>query len=79
MLSTTIMATEATIVFAPAMNDKMYKNVILQDNISKLKAYGYEFITPATGNLACGYVGEGRLAKVDTIIDYVKNKLEKEC
>jgi phosphopantothenoylcysteine decarboxylase/phosphopantothenate--cysteine ligase len=79
MLSTTIMATKATVVFAPAMNDIMYKNQIVQATISKLIDYGYEFISPATGNLACGYVGEGKLAKVDTIVDYVKNKFEKEC
>ncbi len=72
MLSTTIMATEAPVVFAPAMNDKMYKNIIVQDNITKLKNYGYHFIDPATGMLACGDIGIGKLAKVDTIVDYVK-------
>jgi phosphopantothenoylcysteine decarboxylase/phosphopantothenate--cysteine ligase len=79
MLSTTIAATKATVVFAPAMNDGMYTNPIVQANISKLKDYGYEFISPEVGNLACGYVGVGKLAKVDTIVDYVKNKFEKEC
>lgn len=76
MLATTIMATEAPVVFAPAMNEKMYKNRIVQDNISKLKNYGYHFIDPATGMLACGDIGIGKLAKVDTIVEYVKNIIE---
>ena len=76
MLSTTIMATKAPVVFAPAMNEKMYENRIVQANIAKLKNYGYYFVNPETGMLACGDVGIGKLAKVDTIIDYVKNIIE---
>ena len=72
MLSTTIMATKAPVIFAPAMNDGMYSNLIVQDNIKKLKEYGYKFIEPATGHLACGYDGKGKLAKKEDIIDYVK-------
>ena len=72
MLSTTIMATKAPVVFAPAMNDGMYSNLIVQDNINKLKEYGYKFVEPATGHLACGYDGKGKLAKKEDIIDYVK-------
>ena len=72
MLSTTIMATKAPVVFAPAMNDGMYSNPIVQDNIKKLRDYGYKFIEPATGHLACGYDGKGKLAKNEDIIDYVK-------
>ena len=72
MLSTTIMATKAPVVFAPAMNDGMYSNPIVQDNIKKLRDYGYKFIEPATGHLACGYDGKGKLAKSEDIIDYVK-------
>ena len=77
MLSTTIMATEAPIVFAPAMNEKMYENRILQANIAKLKNYGYYFIDPAAGMLACGDIGIGKLAKVDTIVEYVKNIMNR--
>lgn len=77
MLSTTVMATEAPVIFAPAMNEKMYENRIVQDNISKLKNYGYYFIDPETGMLACGDVGAGKLAKVDTIVEYVKNIIER--
>lgn len=76
MLSTTIMATRAKVIFAPAMNTKMYENPIVQENINKLKKLGYEFIEPASGVLACGDEGKGKLADVNTIIDSVLNALE---
>lgn len=69
MLSTTIMATKAKVVFAPAMNTNMYTNPIVQENIAKLKRLGYEFIEPASGRLACGDEGQGKLAPVDTIVE----------
>ena len=72
MLSTTIMATNSTVVFAPAMNNGMYENLIVQDNIKKLKKYGYKFIDPINGHLACGYEAKGKLAKNEDIVDYVK-------
>ena len=68
MLSTTIMATPAPVIFAPAMNNGMYTNKIVQDNIKKLKKYGYHFVSPIEGNLACGYQAIGKLAKKETII-----------
>lgn len=71
MLSTTIMATPAPVLFAPAMNNGMYMNKIVQDNIAKLKTYGYRFIDPVEGNLACGYKAVGKLASKDTIINYI--------
>jgi len=76
MLSTTIMATTSKVVFAPAMNNEMYNNKIVQDNIKKLKKYGYEFINPVEGNLACGYKAIGKLAKKETIIEYINKKLD---
>ncbi|GAA0085442.1 bifunctional phosphopantothenoylcysteine decarboxylase/phosphopantothenate--cysteine ligase CoaBC [Clostridium sp. CTA-7] len=79
MLSTTIMATRAKVIFAPAMNTNMYENPIVQDNIEKLKKYGYEFIEPASGRLACGDLGKGKLADVNTIVERVLEALnEKE-
>ena len=75
MLSTTIMATTSKVVFAPAMNTQMYKNRIVQDNIEKLKSYGYDFIKPASGRLACGDVGEGKLADTEEIVEIVLSKL----
>ena len=78
MLSTTIMATPAPVIFAPAMNNEMYNNRIVQDNIKKLKDYGYFFVNPVEGNLACGYKAVGKLAKKETIIEEVKEVLEKK-
>lgn len=75
MLSTTIMATKSPVVFAPAMNTNMYNNLIVKSNINKLKDYGYEFIEPAKGRLACGDVGEGKLADTEDITSYILNKL----
>ncbi len=77
MLSTTIMATLSPVVFAPAMNNGMYTNRIVQDNIKKLKNYGYHFIDPVEGNLACGYKAIGKLASKDEIVKYVKNILKE--
>ncbi|MBS6501109.1 MULTISPECIES: bifunctional phosphopantothenoylcysteine decarboxylase/phosphopantothenate--cysteine ligase CoaBC [Clostridium] len=78
MLSTTIMATRAKVIFAPAMNTNMYENPIVQDNIEKLKKYGYEFIEPASGRLACGDLGKGKLADVNTIVEKVLEALNEE-
>ncbi len=71
-LSTTIMAAKAPVIFAAAMNNNMYENSIVQDNIRKLKEHGYYFVDPDEGNLACGTVGKGRLADYDKIIDAVE-------
>ncbi|MGL4739812.1 MAG: bifunctional phosphopantothenoylcysteine decarboxylase/phosphopantothenate--cysteine ligase CoaBC [Sarcina sp.] len=75
MLSTTIMASTAKVVFAPAMNTNMYENVIVQNNISKLKSFGYDFIEPASGRLACGDIGKGKLADTEDIVEIVLSKL----
>lgn len=75
MLSTTIMATKAPVIFAPAMNTNMYDNPIVQDNIKKLKEYTYEFIEPDSGRLACGDVGAGKLADTKLIAETVISKL----
>lgn len=78
MLSTTIMASPSKVVFAPAMNNEMYENIIVQDNIKKLKKYGYLFIDPIIGNLACGYKAVGKLANKETIIEFIKNIFDEE-
>lgn len=79
MLSTTIMATKAKVIFAPAMNTNMYENIIVQENIEKLKKLGYEFIEPSSGVLACGDNGKGKLADVNTIIEKVLQELDNKC
>lgn len=70
-LTTTIMATESKVVFAPAMNTNMYGNPIVQKNIRFLKELGYEFIEPGTGLLACQTYGKGRMAEPIDIVEYV--------
>lgn len=72
MLTTTVMARTSQLVIAPAMNSNMYNNPIVQDNIAKLKAYGCKFINPASGLLACGDIGEGKLEDTDKIVEYVE-------
>lgn len=79
MLSTTVMATKAPVVIAPAMNTNMYLNPITQQNITKLASLGYRFIEPATGMLACGVEGPGRLAEPSTIVEYVGNLFNRNC
>ncbi len=69
MLSTVISATRAPVLIAPAMNVNMWENPIVQRNITTLKDLGYHFIEPATGDLACGTQGKGRLAEIDDIVD----------
>lgn len=71
MLSTTIMATNAKVIFAPAMNTNMYNNPIVQENIKKLKSLGYDFIEPASGRLACGDEGKGKLESPEIIVEKV--------
>lgn len=68
-LSTSIMATKAPVLFAPAMNVNMYNNCVTQKNINELTRFGYHIVSPASGDLACGYQGEGRLAELDDIVD----------
>jgi len=69
MATTTIMAATCPKLIAPAMNTAMYDNPIVQENLAKLVRYGYKIITPDTGLLACGDVGRGKLAPVETIVD----------
>lgn len=71
LLSTVIMATTADVIFAPAMNTNMLYNPIVQENISYLGERDYEFISSQAGILACGDFGDGKLAKVDHIIQYL--------
>ncbi|HHZ12927.1 MAG: bifunctional phosphopantothenoylcysteine decarboxylase/phosphopantothenate--cysteine ligase CoaBC [Caldicoprobacterales bacterium] len=75
LLSTTILATEAKTIIAPAMNTVMYQKKVVQDNLSKLEDLGYIIIPPGKGRLACGDWGEGKLADVDDIIKILEANL----
>lgn len=78
MLTTTIMATRSKVIFAPAMNTNMYRNPIFKENMEKLKGLGYEFIKPASGRLACGDYGEGKMAEPVDIVEYIKMHFAKK-
>jgi phosphopantothenoylcysteine decarboxylase/phosphopantothenate--cysteine ligase len=69
MLTTTVMATKAPVLIAPAMNVNMYTNPIYKDNEDKLRRYGYLFVPPEKGALACGWDGEGKLAAPESIFE----------
>ena len=75
LLSAAIMSASVPVLFAPAMNRNMYRNAIVQDNIKKLKKYGYHFVGPESGYLACGYEGIGRLASAEKILAKIKSLL----
>ncbi len=76
LLTTTIMASTTTKLIVPAMNVHMYENKILQRNIKLLKHFGYKFMEPDEGKLACGYVGKGRLPDTKEIIYYIDTLLD---
>lgn len=78
MLTTTVMATKAPVLIAPAMNTNMYENVIVQNNIEFIQSLGYNFVEPDSGRLACGDIGAGKLANVDTILDRIVDLLNVE-
>lgn len=71
MLTTTLLACECPKIFAPAMNTRMYRNPIVQDNMRILQDYGMEVITPATGYLACGDTGEGKMPEPELLLEYI--------
>lgn len=73
MLSTTVMATKAPVLIAPAMNTNMYTNPVVQRNIKMLKDLGYNFVDPASGRLACGDYGVGKLATPEDIVEAIKS------
>ncbi len=75
LLTCVCCATRAPILICPAMNENMYQNRITQGNIQKLQSLGYKFVDPIKGRLACGRVGAGCLAEVETIVKEVKKIL----
>lgn len=78
MLSTTIMPAKCPKIIAPAMNTGMIENPIVQDNIKKLESYGYEIVESATGYLACGDTGKGKLPDAEVLQDYILKAIAKE-
>ena len=78
MLTTTIMACPCVKIIAPAMNHNMYHNPIVQDNIEKLRGYGYVIIPPERGMLANGDTGDGRMPPVSVIYDHIVKEIAYE-
>lgn len=78
MVTTTLLATRADIYIAPAMNVHMYQHPAVKKNMQQLAAWGYHFIEPGAGYLACGYVGKGRMEEPLTIIDTIKRHQQRD-
>ena len=78
MLTTTMLATRAPKLIAPAMNTGMWENPILQDNLTKLKGYGYHIINPIIGRLACGDTGTGKMNSEEVIVEHILTFMAKE-
>ena len=75
MLTAAVMAFKAKVIFAPAMNKNMISNPLYQQNVEKLTGLGYEFIDSEYGLLACGEIGDGRLANIEDIVDTIEYAL----
>lgn len=78
MLTTTVMACKCPIYISPAMNTNMYENPILQDNMKILEKYGYHIIAPASGYLACGDTGAGKMPEPETLLQYITQEIAFE-
>lgn len=74
-LTTFILAFDGPVLVAPAMNTVMYHQQVTQDNLARLKSYGYEIVSSASGQLACGDIGEGKLASLDTLLFYLEKSV----
>ena len=79
LLTVTALAFDKPVLFAPAMNDRMWNNPVVQENITRLQeVLGYRLINPGEGHLACGSVGPGRLAEVPDLIAALDQVLQPE-
>ena len=75
MLTTTVLACDCPKAAAPAMNTRMYENPVTQDNLTKLRGYGWEIVEPAVGRLACGAVGTGKLPEPEELVEVILHTL----
>lgn len=78
MLTTTVLACNCPKIVAPAMNTKMYENPVTQDNLNTLRRYGWEVVEPASGYLACGAVGKGKLPEPEALLQVILHYLAHE-
>ena len=75
MLTTTVLACKCPKLIAPAMNTNMYENPVTQDNLELLRRYGWQVIAPASGRLACGAVGAGKLPEPEELVQYILRQI----
>ncbi len=75
MLTTTVLACACPKLIAPAMNTKMFENPVTQDNLDTLRRYGWEVIAPASGRLACGAVGAGKLPEPEVLLQHILRQI----
>ncbi|MEJ8743164.1 bifunctional phosphopantothenoylcysteine decarboxylase/phosphopantothenate--cysteine ligase CoaBC [Mediterraneibacter sp. HCN-7094] len=78
MLTTTVMACKCKKYISPAMNTNMFENPIVQDNLKTMEHYGYEVIQPASGYLACGDTGAGKMPEPETLLAYIEKEIARE-
>ena len=78
MLTTTIMACRCRKIIVPAMNTNMFLNPIVQDNLDKLRRFGYEVVDPASGYLACGDTGQGKMPEPELLLAYILREIQYE-
>ena len=78
MLTTTVLATKAPVVLAPAMNTNMWSNAIVQKNVEALKSFGVSMVGPGSGFLACGDLGQGRMSEPEEIVEAVYDALAQK-
>ena len=78
MLTTTVLAAKCPILVAPAMNTNMYEHITVRNNLEKLSSYGYEIIEAASGRLACGDVGKGKLADIEVLFAHIVKNIAYE-
>ena len=77
LASTVVLASNKKIFIAPAMNVRMWEHQSNQENLKKLKEYGYEIIGPEIGEMACGEYGKGKMSEPETIVKYINNYFKK--
>ncbi|MFQ7310874.1 bifunctional phosphopantothenoylcysteine decarboxylase/phosphopantothenate--cysteine ligase CoaBC [Sellimonas sp.] len=78
MLTTTVMACPCKKIVVPAMNTNMFENPIVQDNLEKLRRFGYEVVDPASGYLACGDTGQGKMPEPELLLEYILREIQFE-
>ena len=78
MLTTTVLACKCPRLLSPAMNTQMYENPVTQDNLRILREYGWQVVEPASGHLACGDSGKGKLPEPEVLLDWILQTIARE-